>query len=180
MKTIKKAVLLLPFLICISCVGTPKEAPEFFVIESNRYKPGQGAGDYIVVANPPKGRSALRRAVEAYNRKTMLPEELKTFGSWHRIFFRETKYMTRDFRRGEPYPQWIEGTWWAFFNAPFGEHQYYYPHLKDILIETTFDGNNGSWTYFYSFKRESSQMIRINEIEDFFDQEKWEEMYNFN
>jgi len=151
MTCIKYSALLLLILLS-SCSSTPEGSPEFFIIHSSNSRPGQSVYEDIVAANPPRSREALRLAIEAFNRETMSAEEMEQFRSWNRTFFLETRYMTRDFVEGEPYPQSAINTWWYFTNH-FGSDQRVANHLNDVIFSTRFARNlRGGWNYRYLFR----------------------------
>ena len=57
----------------------------------------------FVVSNAPCDTCELRKVVEKYNFETWSLDTLKKYKALERIFYKETKYMTKDFREGDEY-----------------------------------------------------------------------------
>ena len=56
-----------------------------------------------VVNNAPYDTAGIKRVIEIYNLKTLPIDTIRERGNTGRIFFRETEYMTRNFKEGEEY-----------------------------------------------------------------------------
>ncbi len=54
--------------------------------------------EFIVIANPPKGREKLQALVDAYNEKTLPPEQLSRHYGYIRWFYKESAKMPRDYK----------------------------------------------------------------------------------
>jgi hypothetical protein len=86
----------------------------------------------IVVANPPSGRDALKKVVEAYDRRTLTEEQLRAKCSYERTFYRETKETPRSY---------VEA------NNGYFDHDRFEDHYKDIILEVVWNGGHDSATY---------------------------------
>ena len=56
-----------------------------------------------VVNNAPYDTAGIKRVIEIYNLKTLPTDTIRDRRNTGRIFYRETEYMTRNFKQGEEY-----------------------------------------------------------------------------
>jgi hypothetical protein len=157
-RKMKKAAVIMTLILCFSCKAP---SPEFFLIEQ--------AGDEdlsrliiqsFVIANPPKNTIDLLKAVETYNLRTIPVESLKAGKSYRRTFYRETKQLTRNFKRGAPYKN--TGLWG--WNYLFLEGQQLWNHSDDYLLRTRHQGHKDyAWAYSYLTKEKRDTVGYITE-----------------
>ena len=97
----------------------------------------------FVVHNAPYDTLEIKKVIEKFNLETWSIDSLKKYGGGGRLFYRETKYMTRHFKEGDPYdPEY----------SSWDNTQDYRNHFKDILMTTSYSINpagNGKCYYYY-------------------------------
>jgi hypothetical protein len=82
--------------------------PEFFLLpaltEERRQSDNSAQGfsltkkETYVIADAPRGRAELKRAVDAFNRRTLGEAELASYRQRSRIFYRESRATPRHYR----------------------------------------------------------------------------------
>ena len=86
----------------------------------------------FVVHNAPYDTLEIKKVIEKFNLETWAIDSLKKYGGGGRLFYRETKYMTRHFKEGDPYdPEY----------SSWDNTQDYRNHFKDILMTTSYSIN---------------------------------------
>ena len=86
----------------------------------------------FVVHNAPYDTLEIKKVIEKFNLETWSIDSLKKYGGGGRLFYRETKYMTRHFKEGAPYdPKY----------SSWDNTQDYRNHFKDILMTTSYSIN---------------------------------------
>lgn len=85
----------------LACGYNPDKPTEFYPILT-RLNDGM-KHEAFVVSNAPCDTCELRKVVEKYNFETWSLDTLKKYKALERIFYKETKYMTKDFREGDEY-----------------------------------------------------------------------------
>jgi len=100
-----KTLIVIPvFFLFTSC------ATQFFVIESIHHEKDEDGiirlFQRIVVSHPPKNKKRLFEIVEDYNRRTISYTEIMEYHIF-REFYKETMFLTRKFKEGNPYPNMI-------------------------------------------------------------------------
>ena len=97
----------------------------------------------FVVHNAPYDTLEIKKVIEKFNLETWSIDSLKKYGGGGRLFYRETKYMTRHFKEGVPYdPEY----------SSWDNTQDYRNHDDDILMTTGYSINpagNGKCYYYY-------------------------------
>ena len=97
----------------------------------------------FVVHNAPYDTLEIKKVIEKFNLETWSIDSLKKYGGGGRLFYRETKYMTRHFKEGDPYdPEY----------SSWDNTQDFRNHFKDILMTTSYSINpagNGKCYYYY-------------------------------
>lgn len=118
----------------LACGYNPCKPTEFYPILSRQTE--RVKYEAFVVSNAPCDTSKLRKVVEKYNFETWSLDTLKKYKALERIFYKETKYMTKDFREGDEYTP-IFDNW--------DNVKDFRNHAKDILIQSRYylDGING-------------------------------------
>ena len=104
---------------------------DFFLIHENvgetvRY-------EFFVVANVPRNWGRMLEVVAEFNRQTITASAIEN-QSFNRIFYRETRWLTRDFRVGEPYP--MEGVPLRFRTPDLEQHLN--RHFEDLFLDTRY------------------------------------------
>lgn len=74
---------------------------EFYLIDSNINDAGWH--EIFVVHNAPYDTSEIKRIIEIFNLETLSVDSIKKYRVHGRTFYRETKYMTRNFKEGNEY-----------------------------------------------------------------------------
>jgi len=122
----------------LACGYNPCKPTEFYPILSRQTE--RVKYEAFVVSNAPCDTSKLRKVVEKYNFETWSLDTLKKYKALERIFYKETKYMTKDFREGDEYTP-IFDNW--------DNVKDFRNHAKDILIQSRYylDGINGKKYY---------------------------------
>ena len=114
---------------------------EFYKI--NEYKADGIFRETYVVHNAPYDTSKIKKVIEKFNLETCLVDTIWKYRSCRRLFYRETKYMTRHFKEGDPYdPEY----------SSWDNTQDFRNHYKDILMTTKYSINpagNGKCYYYY-------------------------------
>ena len=97
----------------------------------------------FVVHNAPYDTLEIKKVIGKFNLETWSIDSLKKYGGGGRLFYRETKYMTRHFKEGVPYdPEY----------SSWDNTQDYRNHDDDILMTTGYSINptgNGKCYYYY-------------------------------
>ena len=107
---------------------------EFYEIRSGVY----------VVSNAPYDTAGIRRVIEIYNLKTIPIDTIIERGGIGRIFFRETEYMTRNFKEGEEYDP-------VYY--PWNNIQDFRNHYDDRLMHIRFSINPaGDGDNYYTYR----------------------------
>ncbi len=122
----------------LACGYNPDKPTEFYPIFSRQTK--RVKYEAFVVSNAPCDTGELRKVVEKYNFEIWSLDTLKKYKALERIFYKETKYMTKDFREGDEYNP-IFDNW--------DNVKDFRNHAKDILIQSRYylDGINGKKYY---------------------------------
>ena len=122
----------------LACGYNPDKPTEFYPILTSQTK--RTKYEVFVINNPPCDTSKLRKVVEKYNFETWSLDTLKKYKALERIFYKETKYMTKDFREGDEYNPTFDN--WDNIKD-------FRNHANDILIQSRFylDGINGKKYY---------------------------------
>lgn len=122
----------------LACGYNPDKPTEFYPISSRQTE--RVKYEAFVVSNAPCDTGELRKVVEKYNFETWSLDTLKKYKALERIFYKETKYMTKDFREGDEYTP-IFDNW--------DNVKDFRNHAKDILIQSRYylDGINGKKHY---------------------------------
>ena len=81
----------------------------------------------FVVSNAPCDTSLLKRLIEKFDIETLSIDTLNKYESIDRIFYKETKYMTKDFKEGDEYK--------PTFNS-WDNIKDFRNHIDDILAQT--------------------------------------------
>ena len=103
---------------------------EFYKIEES--KTDRVSYEIYVVHNAPYDTLEIKKVIEKFNLETWAIDSLKKYGGGGRLFYRETKYMTRHFKEGDPYdPEY----------SSWDNTQDYRNHFKDILMTTSYSIN---------------------------------------
>ena len=114
---------------------------EFYKIEES--KTDRVSYEIYVVHNAPYDTLEIKKVIEKFNLETWAIDSLKKYGGGGRLFYRETKYMTRHFKEGAPYdPEY----------SSWDNTQDYRNHDDDILMTTGYSINpagNGKSYYTY-------------------------------
>ena len=79
----------------------PRNPSEFFLIYQRIGQ--ERISEIFVIVNAPVGAEAIMEVVADFNRQNITVDMIQTH-TISRTFFRETRYLTRDFQIGEPYP----------------------------------------------------------------------------
>ena len=79
----------------------PRNPSEFFLIYQRIGQ--ERISEIFVIVNAPVGAEAIMELVADFNRQSITVDTIQTH-TVSRSFFRETRYLTRDFQIGEPYP----------------------------------------------------------------------------
>ena len=109
----------------LACGYNPDKPTEFYPILT-RLNDGM-KHEAFVVSNAPCDTSELRKMVEKYDIETLPLDTLEKYESISRTYYKETKYMTKNFKEGEEYdPEF--STW--------DNIQDFRNHIDDILMET--------------------------------------------
>jgi hypothetical protein len=117
---------------------------EFYKIEEE--KDSTGGYEVYVVHNAPYDTLEIKRIVEQFNLRTLPPDTIKKYNGYGRLFYRETKYMTRNFKEGEEYnPEY----------SSWDNTKDFRNHNNDILMTTGYDIN-------YKYRREGRYSYWIN------------------
>jgi hypothetical protein len=104
----RSALLALPMLALGQ--GCTQGPPEFFLLpqytheECNPTPAGKlfcYKREVFVIANCPKDPKQLLNVVDAFNKHTLSNVDLTRWGRYHRMFYRESRGMPRDFRADE-------------------------------------------------------------------------------
>jgi hypothetical protein len=114
----------------ILCAACSRE-PEFFPLaglEEKSVSSRDGVAfvaeqDHVVIANPPRDREALRKAVAAFNRRTLTGGALSSVSQYVRNFYRETTDTPRNYKPG---------------NHGYFEHDRIEDHADDLLLFVRF------------------------------------------
>jgi hypothetical protein len=163
----KKAAVMLTAILFFAC-KTPETA-FFLIIQLGDEDLDRSIIQYFVVANPPKDTVGLLKAVEIYNLRTIPVENLKAGKFYNRIFYRETKQLTRNYEEGAPYKNGNPG---GLFQLILDGQQIRY-HSDDYLLMTWHYGNEDySWAYSYLTKenRNANKYIteRVHNLDEYF------------
>ena len=123
----------------------PNNPTEFFLIDKSIAEFGGRPRkmEYFVVANAPNDRARILELVTDFNQRTITADMAIAY-TINRVFYRETRNLTRNFQRGEPYP-----TGWQPFlsNEEGGFRQSLLNHRDALFVATTyFRAENGSST----------------------------------
>lgn len=148
MKTGKSIFILSLLVLLIGCSDAssydPNKPTEFFRIEG---KPGDGG--IFVLSNAPNDEEQLRKVIEKYNFETISPDSIKNNRFYMRVFYRETTFLTRNFKAGRPYKEVTE----EYFDFPLQDLSY---HAKDELmyiIYGNYDERGIEYSYWINTKR---------------------------
>lgn len=106
--------------------------PEFFMIERLCT---DGIYEVFVISNPPKDTINLKRLVEDYNINSVPIDTFEKHETINRQFYRETDLLTRDYVRGEPYPNTDKLGWLESLNYI---RQDLVNHHDDLIMVTMF------------------------------------------
>jgi hypothetical protein len=125
----------------------------------------------FVISNPPNDSSLLRKMVAEYNLRTMPVDTIKKYKSYERVFYRETKCLTRYYKKGEPYPK--DQGCGSYYGKDPGQQAGY--HYYENLMETEYYSfSNSYWKYSYKFGRyfgnTDYKRIEIKDIDLFFEE----------
>ena len=116
---------------------------EFYMIVDNMDRIKKSGHEIFVVHNAPYDTLEIKKVIEKFNLETLPVDSLKKYRGYGRIFYRETKYMTRHFKEGDPYdPEY----------SSWDNTQDFRNHFKDILMTTSYSINptgNGKCYYYY-------------------------------
>ena len=85
----------------LACGYNPDKPTEFYPILT-RLNDGM-KHEAFVVSNAPCDTSELRKMVEKYDIETLPLDTLEKYESISRTYYKETKYMTKNFKEGEEY-----------------------------------------------------------------------------
>jgi len=108
----------------------PNKPTDFFSIIQHM---GELAIDeHFVVANAPIDRDEIFERIADFNRRSITVDMIKTH-TFSRSFYRETQWLTRDFREGEPYPQGPPPG--LFLKDDIQEIR---THLSDLFLRVTY------------------------------------------
>ena len=90
--------------------------------------------EHYVVANAPRNHRRMLEAVAEFNRRTITTDMIENY-EFSRHFYRETRWLTRNFRQGEPYPtNWVPI---RFVNRD-SPGQQLRNHFEDRLIDSRY------------------------------------------
>ena len=109
----------------LACGYNPDKPTEFYPILT-RLNDGM-KHEAFVVSNAPCDTCELRKVVEKYDIETLPLDTLEKYESISRTYYKETKYMTKNFKEGEEYDP-VFSTW--------DNIQDFRNHIDDILMET--------------------------------------------
>lgn len=109
----------------LACGYNPDKPTEFYPILT-RLNDGM-KHEAFVVSNAPCDTCELRKMVEKYDIETLPLDTLEKYESISRTYYKETKYMTKDFKEGEEYDP-VFSSW--------DNIQDFRNHIDDILMET--------------------------------------------
>lgn len=93
----------------------------------------------FVVSNAPCDTSLLKRLIEKFDIETLSIDTLNKYESIDRIFYKETKYMTKDFKEGDEYK--------PTFNS-WDNIKDFRNHIDDILAQTHYYSVNFREKYY--------------------------------
>ena len=85
----------------LACGYNPDKPTEFYPILT-RLNDGM-KHEAFVVSNAPCDTCELRKVVEKYDIETLPLDTLEKYESISRTYYKETKYMTKNFKEGEEY-----------------------------------------------------------------------------
>ena len=126
------AILFALPLLFASCEIYNKNKPtEFFKIEEKwleSYNTNtkehfiSGKRESFVLSNYPKDTSLLEKIIDEYNERTISVDTIKKYRRIDRMFYRETKCLTRNYEEGKPYPKlhWWIGLWLSSCSFYYG------------------------------------------------------------
>lgn len=144
----------------LACGYNPDKPTEFYPILT-RLNDGM-KHEAFVVSNAPCDTSELRKIVEKYDIETLPLDTLEKYESISRTYYKETKYMTKDFKEGEEYNP-VFSTW--------DNIQDFRNHIDDILMEThhySVDTNqkyHTVWVHWdWDYKKGNKYVNRIKEL----------------
>jgi hypothetical protein len=162
-------LLIFMMLFFVSCERYDKRAPtEFFKI-TERISDYYAKREYFVLYNPPNDTTLLRKIVEEYNMQTLPIDTIKRYRYVERIFFRETRCLTRNYDEGKPYPtDGIPLREWSFNcsdskNYP-GQNVGNHAYNNEFLMNTchAIYSHSPDYLYYsYRFRVESAQFSKI-------------------
>lgn len=142
----KRKILYIIVLIVISfivyklsyCNYSPASPTKFYLIYTNQNT--RTKYEVFVVSNAPCNTNLLKEVVEQFNFETWPIDTLRKYKALERIFYKETKYMTKDFREGDEYNP-------VFDN--WNNIKDFRNHANDVLIQSRYylDGINGKKYY---------------------------------
>jgi hypothetical protein len=99
--------------------------------------------EVYVVHNAPYDTLEIKMVIEQFNIRTLPIDSILNYKICGRVFYRETKYMTRNFKEGEEYnPQY----------SSWDNTKDFRNHYKDIMMNTRYfinPANNGKSYYYY-------------------------------
>lgn len=115
----------------LACGYNPDKPTEFYPILT-RLNDGM-KHEAFVVSNAPCDTCELRKMVEKYDIETLPLDTLEKYESISRTYYKETKYMTKDFKEGEEYDP-VFSTW--------DNIQDFRNHIDDILMDAPLFGGH--------------------------------------
>ncbi|WP_461247976.1 hypothetical protein, partial [Treponema sp. R6D11] len=116
----------------------------------------------IIISNPPKDQGKLYEIVENYNRQTITYTEIMKYDV-HRSFYKETRYLTRNFEEGKPYPT-------SLGEFIYGEKQRIMAHSRAHLLWTYNFTNISGQHYFYITDPDVNTVLKrkIDNLEEYY------------
>ncbi|MFQ9462404.1 MAG: hypothetical protein ACLR14_12420 [Phocaeicola vulgatus] len=88
--------------------------------------------EVFVVHNAPRDTQKIKEVIMEFDFRTLPLDTLKKYETIERVFYRETKYMTKNFKEGEEY----HSVYSAWDNI-----QDFANHIDDVLMRTFFSLN---------------------------------------
>jgi hypothetical protein len=99
--------------------------------------------EVYVVHNAPYDTSEIRMVIEQFNLRSLPIDTILKYDGCGRLFYRETKYMTRNFKEGEEYdPKY----------SSWNNTKDFRNHYKDIIMSVSYSINpagHGKSYYYY-------------------------------
>lgn len=130
----KRTILLLTILAVgllvwkwLACGYNPDKPTEFYPILTQM--DSLGKYEVFVLHNAPCDTQSIKEIIIKFDFETLPLDTLNKYETIERIFYRETKYMTRNFKEGEEYHQ-VFSTW--------DNIQDFRNHTRDVLMRTFF------------------------------------------